>query len=799
MENGARPLVVAGFARGAGPWVVEHLLRGTAWSRVEALDGEPASAGALAVAHGGGGQGAAAPDASDVPALPDLPALAVLAVPSDEVAGYAARLAGVLPPGSGVVVVTAGSMASLAAVTAVEPSWQVCGLHMLFDIYRTGPQGQTCYVVERTNPLGQWVAALVERAGGVVKSGPAAVHDETMALVQALPHRMLTAFVDEVLRSDVHLEDELWAARTPLFEALLSLGVGVLDTRRENSLAAAQELPTTPAVRAGYDAALARFDAAADAHATATHLGVVRDALTGAAYDSLRRVGANAVAAVQAKRAELALHRRTGALIGLRTVTDAGSLRVGRVVGIEPNTVTLEELLVGPPGRAALLDGPGVRNARRLGVAGRAHRTTFALGHVTLLEPTALQAELDAWLGIIHRDVRLLVPESVSGLGVLAAVAQLPQVRDAAHVDDVVRVGQRSVVLRIGIRADRDLEATVESVRAYVAGVYRWPAGVALAHEAAGDAATGPTDAPAQARVHFLGPRGSFSEVAAGSVEQLVAARPRALVAEPSFDAVLAGVAAGGLGVLPVSSSASGLVWRAVEALLAAPPAADGGPTAGGMIDVAVRFDAYGRPGTFLEDLRGAVVLSHPQAIAQCGAFIRRWGLRPVPVSSTARGLEILADPGLAVVDGLADVPGVAGVLDGEPAVALGVQDRGANLGLVTLEREVDDLPGSITRFLVVGPAGTFGAAPGGARPTLRSVWVGSGLRAGALAATGTEARFDELLSDGEGRFLLVTSGPGPGGLAGTGPAPGGEPFAERARLLGEIPWSPRTPVVRPG
>lgn len=89
-----------------------------------------------------------------------------------------------------------------------------------------------------------------------------------------------------------------------------------------------------------------------------------------------------------------------------------------------------------------------------------------------------------------------------------------------------------------------------------------------------------------------------------------------------SFDEVLAATADGGLGVLPITSSASGLVGRATRALLTS----DAELVAGGVVDVAVRFDAYAAAPVALADLRGAPVFNHPQALAQCGNFVRRWG-----------------------------------------------------------------------------------------------------------------------------------------------------------------------------
>lgn len=782
-----RRVLLAGFERGAGPWLREHLLPDLARAQVEVLDAvAPDPAGPAPAGLTPAGPAPAVPAQANPAqvslaqaaraAAPPEPALAVVAVPEPELPGVAERLAGRIGAGSDVVVVTAGSMRALEVLAAAAKpgDWNVCGLHMLFDIYRSGPAGQTCYVVTRAAASGRErlladaVARRVEQSGGVVVRGDTERHDAAMAVVGSLTQRVLVSFVDEVLSSGLDLEDELWRARTPLFEALLSLGVSALDTRRENSLAAAQLLPAAGANERAFRDALARFDEAVRSpDGLPAHLAQVREAFTGAGYDSLRRVGATALAAIQGTRAALSRYRRSGELVGLRTST--GAVRVGRVVASAPSTVTLEELLVGPRGRAALLIGPGVRNARRLGVAGRSVRTTFALGHVSVLEEEVLQRELDAALGVLVRDVRFLVPESVSGAGVLAAVRSLRQVRSASAVDEVVRVGQRSVVLRLGFRADHDVETAIEEVRAHVAGTYRWPAGVALAL-ADGAAPDGAGRADRAGRtIGYLGPAGSFSHVAAGLASGLL--RPGASArAQPeevphaSFEDVVEAVRAGSLGVLPISSSASGLVTRAVEALLRG----GDGVRAGGMVDVAVRFDAYGQAGTFLEDLRGARVLGHPQALAQCGAFVRRWGLRPQEVASNSRALELLA-------------------VAEEATVAIGVQDAGAALGLVTLEREIDDLPGSLTRFLLLGPTGVFGEPRGGARPTLRRVLVGRDATAAFAAVEAAPSCFSELLTDAAGRYLLVTSAGAPV-----------LPTASDAVVLGELPWSPRTPVVRP-
>jgi len=108
-------------------------------------------------------------------------------------------------------------------------------------------------------------------------------------------------------------------------------------------------------------------------------------------------------------------------------------------------------------------------------------------------------------------------------------------------------------------------------------------------------------------------------------------------------------------------------------------------------------------------------------------------------------------------------------------------------VGLRVLEREVDDLSGSITRFLILGTAAAWGDFAGGSQPTLRRLWVGADVADAAAIVAAGGAGFDELLSDGDGRWLLVSSR-----MDDTAIPPG-------ARELGAVPWSPRTPVVRAG
>ena len=357
---------------------------------------------------------------------------------------------------------------------------------------------------------------------------------------------------------------------------------------------------------------------------------------------------------------------------------------------------------------------------------------------------------LDDWLAFIRRDVQFLVPESVAGAGVLTVVTSHPGVRDASVVDEVVRTGQRAVTIRLGVRADHDVDDMVETVRSHVQATYRWPAGLT--------SATGAT------HVHYLGPPGTFSEVAASQARTESGQSGIVLEAQADFPGVLDAIGADQLGVLPISSSASGLVSRAVRALLDHRDDL----VCGGVVDVAVRMDAFVADGRSLSDLRGARVLSHPQALGQCQRFIQRHALEAVPCSSTAEALRLVGQ-------------------DPEGAVALAGAGVPVPPGVKLAERDVDDLSGSITRFLILGGRSTFGDLAPGWAPTLRSIWVADHVSALLPMLGAGPAAFDELLTDDDGRCLWVTSRTS---------VPDEAPTAG-ARHLGRAPWSPRTPVVR--
>lgn len=756
-----------------GRWLSDHVLRHASWESVclvdvqdslaslrEAADlyaaqPDPPTVVVAAPPDDPGGDGAFVDEAGAVVPVGAPGTVVVFALPHAVLPNAVRRIAPLLHPDAALAVVAHGLVRALGVLAEQAGGHAAYGVHPLFDVAARGLEGETVYLAAAPEPHANahaWLVELLRALGGTVRFGTAARHDESMAYVHAMAHQALLGFAGAVVESGLDLHDDVWAARTPLFETLFGMAVRALDESQQQTLAGVQTSLDGPRAAAALAASAQQLRAAVDAgdtDAIAAQMSRIRDRFSGALFDTVRGTAAAAVVAAQAKRAELARHMRNGELVGIRPIGRADSLRVGRIVDVDPVAVTLQEVLVGRPGRAALLDGPGRHNAARLGLGGKLRQTVFSLGHVELVTGADLDRELDSWLAHLRRDVRFLVPESVAGSGVLEVVAPVPGIRDSAVVSEVVRTGQRSVVVRVQVRVDRDVDDMVEALRSLVQRAFAWPRGLSL-----------PLVADHR-EVTYLGPAGTFSEVAAAHLAADVGMADPRLVPAESFEAVLAAVAAGGIGVLPISSSASGLVSRAAAALLAH----DGELLAGGVIDVAVRFDAFVRADAHLDELRRAPVYSHPQALAQCRNFIRRWELDPVVCPSTADALRRVAEE-----------PG--------PAVALAGEGKGEALGLKVAEREVDDLSGSITRFVILGRPGGFGALVGGSDPTLRSILLSDSVAAVTAALAQGHAAYDELLSDAAGRCLWVTSR----GYAA--PPPG-------VRLLGRAPWTPRTPLVR--
>lgn len=144
--------------------------------------------------------------------------------------------------------------------------------------------------------------------------------------------------------------------------------------------------------------------------------------------------------------------------------------------------------------------------------------------------------------------------------------------------------------------------------------------------------------------VAYLGPRGSFTELAAFShFGHAVNALP-----QDSFDEVFRAVEAGqaDVGMIPVENSTEGAVNRSLDLLLHTPLRVQGERS------LPIRHCLMTQSGT----MDGVVaILAHPQALAQCQDWLaRHYPTLPTrPVSSNAEAARLASlDPTLAAIGG---------------------------------------------------------------------------------------------------------------------------------------------------
>ncbi len=196
-------------------------------------------------------------------------------------------------------------------------------------------------------------------------------------------------------------------------------------------------------------------------------------------------------------------------------------------------------------------------------------------------------------------------------------------------------------------------------------------------------------------RVAFLGPAGTFSEDALGAA--VGGDRVDALPAPTVYDAIRA-VAEGEVdrALVPFENSIEGSVRSSLDTL-----AFEGFPvTIAGEHDHPIRNSLIARTELPLERIR--VVLSHPQASAQCARFIREQlpGAQVRAAASTAEAVREVS-------------------ASSEPWAALGAASAARIYDCVVLREGVEDSPDNVTRFVWIAPAGTAVTGEGPWRTTL--------------------------------------------------------------------------------
>lgn len=182
-------------------------------------------------------------------------------------------------------------------------------------------------------------------------------------------------------------------------------------------------------------------------------------------------------------------------------------------------------------------------------------------------------------------------------------------------------------------------------------------------------------------RIAYLGPAGTFTEMAARQVTSDAAAEfiPTASVTD-AMDMVLAGTA--DRAVVPIENSIEGGVSATSDALAITP-----GVQIFGEYLVPVRFDLMARPGTKLADVSS--VLTHPVAYAQCRSWLSKntSNHQHVPASSTAAAAKSLASG-----------------FDADAVIA--AQAAAGLYGLEILASDIGENKNAQTRFVELGLCG---------------------------------------------------------------------------------------------
>lgn len=176
--------------------------------------------------------------------------------------------------------------------------------------------------------------------------------------------------------------------------------------------------------------------------------------------------------------------------------------------------------------------------------------------------------------------------------------------------------------------------------------------------------------------IAYLGPRGSFSEVAALTFNPSGETLP-----VPTFPEVVAAVERGtaAFGMLPIENSIEGAVSANLDLLIHETEL-----HVCGEVIVPVRHFLIGVPGATLEEIR--VVTSHPQALGQCRKWLETHLPQATPLAalSTSGAVEAVASGG------------------DRTKAAIGTERAAELYGGEILAQDIHDVRANVTRFVVI-------------------------------------------------------------------------------------------------
>lgn len=178
--------------------------------------------------------------------------------------------------------------------------------------------------------------------------------------------------------------------------------------------------------------------------------------------------------------------------------------------------------------------------------------------------------------------------------------------------------------------------------------------------------------------IGYLGPRGTFTQEA---LQANLSGDFDSEISYATVPEVLMAVQAGEVdaGIVPIENSIEGSVSITLDTL-----AFETDLVIVREVTYQIRHRLIARPGVSREDIEG--IVSHPQATAQCRGFLARW-FPDAPVTAA----NSTAEAAVTVSQ------------SSEPLAAIATELAARVYGLEVLDRDIEDYPVNVTRFVVVG------------------------------------------------------------------------------------------------
>ena len=173
-------------------------------------------------------------------------------------------------------------------------------------------------------------------------------------------------------------------------------------------------------------------------------------------------------------------------------------------------------------------------------------------------------------------------------------------------------------------------------------------------------------------KVAYCGTEGAFAHIAACHLFP-TAEKVAFSSFKKAYDAVEAGEC--DCAMLPVENSFAGDVDQVNDLMFS------GNLHVNGMYDMPVTHDLLGVPGAAIDDIK--TVVSHPQALSQCAAYIKERGLREKEYSNTALAAEYVKNK------------------NDKTVAAIGSAESAELFGLSVVARSINDDRSNTTRFAV--------------------------------------------------------------------------------------------------